>query len=167
MFSVYIKQKVCVDSYVWDEFDTHRCFLVNRFYDKLLVIERDVSDLTPGEANLWRQPEKKKKLCPKVVKNLHFQHFLCPTHTMIYSTRCSQLVCRMFCNIQSADGATYKHTTFPKIRKLNTPFKFTFESLLSFISVKNSDRKGKEVDETQITSCLEIQEWWVYSRTHK
>lgn len=110
---------------------------------------------------------KKKKLCPKVVKNLHFQHFLCPAHTMIYSTRCSQLVCRMFCNIQSADGATYKHTTFPKIRKVNTPFKFTFESLLSFISVKNSDRKGKEVDETQITSCLEIQEWWVYSRTHK
>lgn len=62
MFSVYIKQKVCVDSYMCDEFDTHRCFLVNRFYDKLLVIERDVSDLTPGEANLWRQPEKKKEM---------------------------------------------------------------------------------------------------------
>lgn len=79
----------------------------------------------------------------------------------------TQLGCRMFCNIQSADGATYKHTTFQKILKLNTPFKFTFESLLSFISVKNSDRKGKEVDKTEITSCLEIQEWWVYSRTHK
>lgn len=68
MFSVYIKQKVCVDSYMWDEFDTHRCFLVNRFYDKLLVIERDVSDLTPGEANLWRQPEKKKSYVQKWLK---------------------------------------------------------------------------------------------------
>lgn len=71
MFSVDIKQKVkLLLTFILADLDTHRCFLVNRFYDKLLVIERDVSNLTPGEANLWCQPEN--KIFPKVVKNLHF-----------------------------------------------------------------------------------------------
>ena len=57
--------------YTYDECHTHRCFLVNGFDDKLLVIERDVSNLTPREANLWCQPEKK----TAVVNNLHFKLF--------------------------------------------------------------------------------------------
>lgn len=32
---------------------TYWCLLVNRLYNKLLVIERDVSDFAPGEPNLW------------------------------------------------------------------------------------------------------------------
>lgn len=43
--------------FVFTEFYTHWCFLVNRFDKKLLVIERDVSNLTPGEADLWCQSE--------------------------------------------------------------------------------------------------------------
>lgn len=52
VWSIYIKLK---DEYLWTECDTHRCFLVDGFDDKLLVIERDVSNLTPGESNLWCQ----------------------------------------------------------------------------------------------------------------
>lgn len=64
MLTVRMKQKVNYLLAIFffltsDESDTHRCFLVNRFDDKLLIIERDVSNLTPGEANLWRQPDKR------------------------------------------------------------------------------------------------------------
>lgn len=41
---------------------TYWCLLVNRLYNKLLVIEGDVSDLTPGEPNLWSQSEKKRNI---------------------------------------------------------------------------------------------------------
>ncbi len=34
---------------------TYRCFLVDGLDDKLLVIEGDVSDLAPGEANFWSE----------------------------------------------------------------------------------------------------------------
>lgn len=36
--------------------NTHWRFFVYRFDDELLIIEGNVSDLTPGEANLWGQP---------------------------------------------------------------------------------------------------------------
>ena len=73
-YTLYYKAKsqISVDLfYTSDEFDTHRCFLVNGFDDKLLVIERDVSNLTPREANLWCQPEKK----TAVVNNVHCKLF--------------------------------------------------------------------------------------------
>lgn len=38
---------------------TYWCLLVNRLYNKLLVIERDVSDFAPREPNLWSQSGKK------------------------------------------------------------------------------------------------------------
>jgi len=34
---------------------THRGLLVDGLDDKLLVVERDIADLTPGEPNLWRE----------------------------------------------------------------------------------------------------------------
>lgn len=34
---------------------THRRFLVNGFDDELFIVEGNVSDLAPGEANLWGQ----------------------------------------------------------------------------------------------------------------
>lgn len=34
---------------------THRGFFVNGLDDEFLIVEGNVSDLTPGEANLWRQ----------------------------------------------------------------------------------------------------------------
>lgn len=37
----------------------YRCLLVDGLDDKLLVVERDVPDLTPREADLWGQPEVK------------------------------------------------------------------------------------------------------------
>ena len=40
---------------------TYRGFFVNGLDDKLLVIERDVPDLAPWEANLWGQPKVQKK----------------------------------------------------------------------------------------------------------
>lgn len=39
---------------------TYWCLLVNRLYNKLLVIERDVSDFAPGEPNLWSQSGKQR-----------------------------------------------------------------------------------------------------------
>ncbi len=36
----------------------YRSFLVDRFDEELLVIEGNISDLTPGEANLWGHPVK-------------------------------------------------------------------------------------------------------------
>lgn len=36
---------------------SHRRFLVNRLDDEFLIIERNVSDFTPGEANLRGQSE--------------------------------------------------------------------------------------------------------------
>lgn len=39
----------------------YRRFLVNGFDDKFLVIERNVSDLTPGEADLRGHPEQAKR----------------------------------------------------------------------------------------------------------
>lgn len=39
---------------------TYRGLLVDGLNDKLFVIERDVPDFTPREANLWGQPEVKK-----------------------------------------------------------------------------------------------------------
>lgn len=39
---------------------TYGCFFVDRFDDKLLIVERDVSNFAPREADLWRQPDKHK-----------------------------------------------------------------------------------------------------------
>ena len=38
---------------------TYWAFLVDGLDDKPFVIEGDVPDLTPGEANLWCQPKEK------------------------------------------------------------------------------------------------------------
>lgn len=46
-FEIHIKKK---------KKKTYRSFFVNRFYDKLLIIERDISNFAPREANLWCQP---------------------------------------------------------------------------------------------------------------
>lgn len=37
--------------------DTHRRLFVNGLDDKLLIVKGNVSDLTPGEADLWGQSE--------------------------------------------------------------------------------------------------------------
>lgn len=37
---------------------THRRLFVNGLDGKLLIVERNVSDLTPGETDLWGQSEK-------------------------------------------------------------------------------------------------------------
>lgn len=47
---------------------TYGCFFVYGFYDKLLIVERDVSNFTPREANLWCQP---KKIQKKIVENMN------------------------------------------------------------------------------------------------
>lgn len=51
---------------------TYRCFLVNRLYNKLLVIERDVSDFAPGEPNLWSQSGKKRIFLRDAATNIFF-----------------------------------------------------------------------------------------------
>lgn len=38
---------------------THRRFFVNGLDDEFLIVEGNVSDLTPGEANLWGQSEQR------------------------------------------------------------------------------------------------------------
>lgn len=40
--------------------DTHRGLFVNGLDDKLLIVKGNVSDLTPGEANLWGQSEEER-----------------------------------------------------------------------------------------------------------
>lgn len=54
---------------------TYRRLLVDRFYNKLLVIEGDVSDFTPGETNLWSQSGKKRNILRDVAMNSFSPHY--------------------------------------------------------------------------------------------
>lgn len=36
---------------------THCCLFINGLDDELLIVEGNVSDLAPGEANLWGESE--------------------------------------------------------------------------------------------------------------
>ena len=40
---------------------SYRGLLVDGLDDELLVVEGDVSDLAPGEADFWRQPGQRKE----------------------------------------------------------------------------------------------------------
>lgn len=53
--------------------------------------------------------------------------------------------CRMFYNIQPADGALYKQTTLQEIMRLNTLSGYV-TILNLFVLVKNGDRNDKKAD---------------------
>lgn len=58
----FIESVASVDKYLLRSTNTslfaYRSFLVDWFDDELLVVEGNISDLTPGKANLWGHPVK-------------------------------------------------------------------------------------------------------------
>lgn len=61
---------------------TYRCLLVNRLYNKLLVIEWDVSDFTPREPNLWSQSGKKRNIFKRCCNEHFLPHIASNTQTL-------------------------------------------------------------------------------------
>lgn len=97
-------QRVKYLFYTSNKCHTHRRFLVNGFDDKLFVIERDVSNLTPGKADLWCQPE---KIRGEQFTLLTYQPMTCDIQNKGFHAA----GCRKFSNIQPADGAEYEPLT--------------------------------------------------------
>lgn len=61
---------------------TYWCLLVNRLYNKLLVIERDVSDFAPGEPNLRSQSGKQRIGFKRCCNERFFPPTLLLTHRL-------------------------------------------------------------------------------------
>lgn len=61
---------------------TYRCLLVNRLYNKLLVIEWDVPDFTPGEPNLWSQSGNKRNIFKRCCNEQIFPRIDSNTQTL-------------------------------------------------------------------------------------
>lgn len=59
---------------------THWRLFVNRLDDELLIVEGNVPDLTPGEADLWGQSEEEKKRPHELYYSRMHKHKLVQTY---------------------------------------------------------------------------------------